>query len=149
MVDDSKKVAMTYLKALVEGDPVLMESILTEDFDAIDRNTAKIGGWRSRQEVVAFAAAVPSLFKEGLRFEYESITAEDDRVVCQVRGFSKLADGREYNNQYIYLFYMRDGKIRHMDGYYDSKLADELVFETMNEQNVPAAAGGDYGPPPA
>lgn len=146
MSEKNKQAAITYLKALVEGDPALMDSVLTDDFDAVDRNTAKIGGWRSREEVVAFAAAVPGLFQERLRFEYESVTAEEDRVVCQVKGFSKLADGREYNNQYIYFFYMRDGKIRHMDGYYDSKLADELVFETMDEQNVPAAAGSDHGP---
>lgn len=145
MIEKNKEAAINYLKALVDGDVALMDSVLTEDFDAVDRNSAKIGGWRSREEVIAFAAAVPDLFQERLRFEYESVTAEDDRVVCQVKGFSKLADGRQYNNQYIYFFYMRDGKIRHMDGYYDSKLADELVFETMDEQNVPAAAGGALG----
>lgn len=144
MSEKNKEAAVTYLKALVDGDAALMDSVLTDDFAAIDRNTAKIGGWRSREEVVAFAAAVPSLFKERLRFEYESVTAEADRVICQVKGYSRLADGREYNNQYIYLFHIRDGKIYHMDGYYDSKLADELVFETMEEQNVPAAAGGDH-----
>ena len=122
----NKQAAVTYLKALVEGDAVLMDSILTDDFDGDDRNTAQIGGRRSREEVVAFAAAVPSLFKERLRFEYESVTAEEDRVVCQVKGFSRLLDGREYNNQYIFLFHVRDGKIYHLDGYYDSKLADEL-----------------------
>lgn len=145
MIEKNKEAAINYLKALVDGDVALMDSVLTEDFDAVDRNSAKIGGWRSREEVIAFAAAVPDLFQERLRFEYESVTAEDDRVICQVKGFSKLADGRQYNNQYIYFFYMRDGKIRHMDGYYDSKLADELVFETMDEQNVPAAAGSDLG----
>lgn len=146
MIEKNKEAAIAYLKALVDGDTALMDSVLTDDFANIDRNTAKIGGWRSRDEVLAFAAAVPGLFQERLRFEYESITAEEDRVVCQVKGFSKLADGREYNNQYVYLFHMRDGKIRHMDGYYDSKLADSLVFETMDEQNVPAAAGSDFGP---
>ena len=145
MIEKNKEAAINYLKALVDGDVGLMDSVLTDDFDAVDRNSAKIGGWRSREEVIAFAAAVPDLFQERLRFEYESVTAEEDRVVCQVKGFSKLADGRQYNNQYIYFFYMRDGKIRHMDGYYDSKLADELVFETMDEQNVPAAAGSDLG----
>ncbi|MEJ7927218.1 nuclear transport factor 2 family protein [Sphingobium sp. AN641] len=146
MIEKNKEAAITYLKALVDGDTALMDSVLTDDFANIDRNTAKIGGWRSRDEVLAFAAAVPGLFQERLRFEYESVTAEEDRVVCQVKGFSKLVDGREYNNQYVYIFYMRDGKIRHMDGYYDSKLADSLVFETMDEQNVPAAAGSDSGP---
>ena len=69
---------MTYLKALVDGDEALMDSILTDDFVAHDRNSAKIGGRRSRAETVAFAAAVPSLFKERLRFEYESVTAEGE-----------------------------------------------------------------------
>ena len=136
MSEQNKEAAVTYLKALVEGDAVLMDSILTDDFVGDDRNTAKIGGRRSREEVVDFAAAVPSLFKERLRFEYESVTAEADRVVCQVKGYSTLPDGREYNNEYIFLFHVRDGKIYHLDGYYDSKLADEQIFQTMEQQNI-------------
>lgn len=136
MLEKNKELAVTYLKAMVDGDTALMEQVLGGDFVAIDRNTAEIGGERSREEVVAFTAAVPSLFKERLRFEYESVTAEEDRVLCQVNGFSKLEDGREYNNQYIYAFRISDGKIQHLDCYYDSKLADMLVFQTMEQKNV-------------
>jgi uncharacterized protein len=136
MSEKNKEIAVTYLKALVDGDEALMDSLLTDDFVAHDRNTAKIGGRRSRAETVAFTAAVPSLFKERLRFEYESVTAEEDRVVCQVKGYSTLPDGREYNNEYIFLFHVHDGKLSHLDGYYDSKLADERVFEVMEQQDV-------------
>lgn len=136
MSEKNKEVAVTYLQALVDGDEALMDSILADDFVADDRNTAKIGGRRSREEVLAFTAAVPSLFKERLRFEYESVTAEADRVICQVKGYSTLPDGQEYNNHYIFLFQVRNGKLHHMDGYYDSKLADERVFVVMDEQDV-------------
>lgn len=136
MSEKNKELAVTYLKALVDGDESLMSSVLADDFVADDRNTANIGGRRSREEVLAFTAAVPSLFKERLRFEYESVTAEEDRVICQVKGYSRLPDGSDYNNQYIYLFHVRDGKLRHMDGYYDSKLADDRVFVVMDAQDV-------------
>jgi ketosteroid isomerase-like protein len=136
MSESNEEIAVAYLKALVEGDAVQMERLLTDDFVNHDRGTARISGRRSREEVVAFTAAVPSLFKERLRFEYESITAEADRVVCQVKGYSTLPDGREYNNEYIYLFHIRDGAIYHMDCYYDTKLADERVMEVMEEQDL-------------
>ena len=136
MSERNKEVAKAYLKALGEGDPVLMDSVLADDFYSDDRNSGPAGGRRSREVVVDFAAAGESLFKDGLRFEYESVTAENDRVVCQVKGFSTLADGREYNNQYVFVFYIRDGKIYRLDDYYDTKLADELIFQTMEQQNI-------------
>ncbi|AWK73887.1 hypothetical protein CBI38_22325 [Rhodococcus oxybenzonivorans] len=136
MTEKNKEVAMNYLKALGEGDPVLMDSVLTEDFDTLARGTAKICGRRTREETVAFVAAVSSLFKNGIRFEFESVTAEADRVACQLKGYSTLADGREYNNDYIFMFHVRDGKIYHMDEYTDTKLADETLLEMMAEQSV-------------
>ena len=136
MSEENKELAMTYLKALVDGDVALMNAVLADDFVADDRNSAKIGGQRTREETIAFTAAVPSLLKERLRFEYESVTAEADRVACQVQGYSTLSDGRDYNNEYVFLFHIRDGKIARLDGYYDSKLADARVFEVMEEQDV-------------
>ncbi|EFC86814.1 nuclear transport factor 2 family protein [Parafrankia sp. EUN1f] len=136
MSEQNKEAALTYLKALGRGDAVLMDSILTDDFDTLARGTAKICGRRTREETVAFTGAVPSLFKDGIRFEFESITAEADRVACQLKGYSTLADGRVYNNEYIYLFHVRDGKIYHMDEYIDTKYADETLLEMMDELQV-------------
>lgn len=133
MTDHNKNAATNYLKALGEGDATLMDSILTDDFDTLARGTAKICGLRTRAQTVDFVAEVPTLFKDGLRWEVESITAEENRVACQVKGFSTLADGRTYNNEYMFVFHLRDGKIFHMDEYIDTKYADETLEQMLGD----------------
>ncbi|XVQ14979.1 nuclear transport factor 2 family protein [Spirillospora sp. CA-255316] len=136
MTRDNKDVALTYLKALGEGDPGLMDTVLADDFETMARGSAMICGLRNREDVLAFLTAVPSIFKNGIRFETESVTAEEGRVVCQVKGFSTLANGTEYNNEYIFLFQLRDGKIYHMDEYIDTKLAEATLGSMMGELGV-------------
>jgi ketosteroid isomerase-like protein len=137
MTEENKEVARTYLKALGTGDTATMDSILAEGMGTHCRGTSMISGKRERQDVLDFVDRVPQVFKDGIRFEFESITAEEDRVACQLKGFSTLANGEEYNNEYVFLFFFRDGKICHMDEYIDTAYADEVLRPLMAEQMSP------------
>jgi ketosteroid isomerase-like protein len=135
-IEQNKELSKAYLKALGEGLPDLGEEILAPDFYAYAPGTAKICGRRDRDEVIAFMASVPTMFKDGIHFEWQTITADEDRVVCQVKGSSTLASGVTYGQDYIFLFTCRDGKIIRQEEYIDTLLADETLMLVMDEQGV-------------
>ncbi len=52
-----------------------------------------------------------SLFKGGLRYTIDSLTAEGDRVAAEVQSRGTLIDGQDFHNIYVFVFRIRDGRI--------------------------------------
>lgn len=67
-----------------------------------------------------------------LQTTIKSLTAEEDRVSAETKGFAKLPDGRTYENTYHFLFVIREGKIRqvfeYLDTYYLGHVFGNEVF---------------------
>ena len=63
----------------------------------------------------------------GISFEFLNLTAEDDRVAVEAKGRSTEVSGKEYNNEYHFLIFFRDGKVCRMKEYLDTKLAEEVL----------------------
>lgn len=57
---------------------------------------------------------------DSMRFEYHSVTAEEDRVHLHYTLRATTTNGREYCNQYQSLFRVRDGKIAEVWEYFDT-----------------------------
>ena len=72
------------------------------------------------------------------RFIIRSLTAEEDRVSAVVDGHSRRKSGAEYNNNYHFLFTIRDGVITAIREYHDTAYAADIWsdFSTM-----PGSAG--------
>lgn len=60
----------------------------------------------------------------------EEIIADGDRVVVLARGEVKTVRGEDYNNEYCFVFRMRDRKIVEVREYCDTALAEARL--TMN-----------------
>ncbi len=52
-------------------------------------------------------------------------TAEGERIALEVSGKCELADGRRYDNEYHFLIFVRDGRVRLVKEYTDTKLAHD------------------------
>jgi ketosteroid isomerase-like protein len=52
-----------------------------------------------------------SLFSEPFLYTVDSLTAEEDRVAAEVRAAGTLIGGEHYENRYVFMFRIRDGKI--------------------------------------
>jgi hypothetical protein len=74
----------------------------------------------------------------GIRFRILHLTAEADRVAVEARGSSTLMNGNQYNNEYHFLIFIRDGKVYKFMEYLDTQLADEVLapplFEFLGSQ---------------
>ncbi len=63
------------------------------------------------------------------------LEAEDDHVIYQFTMSCKTRDGRDYLNDYLFLVKCRDGKVAHMQEYWDSKQAFELLFASKEDDS--------------
>lgn len=134
MHEANKAVAMTFLNALGRGDGEAMKSVMTDDFVAYTTGTScALSGIHHSDGILAFVAAVPLICKAGIRFKVINLTAEDDRVACELEGYSTMKNGKEYNNFYHFLVFIRDGKVYRMNEYFDTKLTDDVLVPALAE----------------
>lgn len=127
MIEKNKAIATQFIKALGDGDAVTVKALITEDIEAICMGTSLISGTRHYQDVIAAASMFPKISTSGLNPTILSLTAEGDRVSCEWEGKCTLVNGSQYNNQYHFLLFIRDGRICKLKEYMDTKLADAVL----------------------
>jgi ketosteroid isomerase-like protein len=64
----------------------------------------------------------------GLRPTVLSVTAEAERVVVEFEGNAVTCEGKPYCNEYCMVFNLQDGKIKQVNEYFCTKLADEVLY---------------------
>ena len=79
-------------------------------------------GTRNVAEAALLMEAILSAFPEGLGFTVKAMTAEGDRVAIEAESFGRHVSGRTYNNQYHFLMVIRDGKVRELKEYFDTRM---------------------------
>lgn len=127
MSQTNKDIARKFLEALGSSDVETVSGLLADDVVAVCTGTSVLSATRGRADVIGAAGIFKTIFKSGLRFEILSMTAEEDRVSVESQGHSELVTGAAYDNQYHFLFHIRDGRIHTIKEYIDTKLADEVL----------------------
>lgn len=56
-----------------------------------------------------------------------SITAEEDRAVAEVRSKGTLINGEEYQNTYVFVFRIRDGRIASVAEHFNALIVQEKM----------------------
>ncbi|RJG03200.1 nuclear transport factor 2 family protein [Noviherbaspirillum sedimenti] len=116
--------ARKFLAAFGRGDVAGVQEVIADDIDAICTGTSVLAGSRNYAAVCDAVKMLANATKNGLDFRIISTTAEADRVACEAEGKSTFVDGRSYNNQYLFLFIIKDKKIVGMKEYMDSLLVE-------------------------
>lgn len=126
MSEANKSVVRKFLAALGAGDGKTVDALITPDCEAVCTGTSIVSRTRGHDEIVRSGDYFKRTMKDGIRFEILCLTAEEDRVAAEAVGFSELKNGVTYNNQYHFLFHLRDGKVCKLKEYLDTKLADDV-----------------------
>lgn len=92
-----------------------------------------MAGTRNRDELLSAARMPSSITKDGINFEIRHLTAEQDHVSAEVR-LSIMVNGTPYNNEYHFLFTLRDGVIVAISEYFCSKLVEDAFGPIMAAQ---------------
>lgn len=135
---ENKRLVRTYFEAIGAGDLDRVSAMMTPDL-----HFRCAGGTGARDSVVFRSPAelitdirnsLGVLFdaKVGLTPEILSLTAEDDRVVAEVRIRGRSAKtGEPYDNLYAFFFWIREGRFAEIHEHLDTAYVGKTIFEPI------------------
>ncbi len=115
------QLARDFFAAIGRGE--ITESLVTPDFSAWVLTSGDVDLPRFAGGIKALAAAVAG----DLVYQVESLTAEEDRVVAEVRSDWELVNGQRAQNRHVFLFTLRDGRVASMAEYMDPSVPREII----------------------
>lgn len=133
-MQSNKTIAQQFLTALGKGDAATMATLIAPDVKAVCTGTSVLSCTRNHDEILGALMMLSQVTQNGIAFTVLSMTAEDDRVSVEAEGASTLVNGVPYNNQYHFLFYIRDGRVYLLKEYIDTKLADATLGALAAQQ---------------
>jgi len=89
------------------------------------------GGSHTMQDLIdAYSGPVPTYFPKGNPVDLTLLIAEGDWVVAEGAGQAPIITGagKPYQNQYVWLFKIVDGKVKIFKEYFDTLHAEERIF---------------------
>ena len=131
MSEQNKRVVMSFIEAMGKSDPDTAAKCLAPDATTLAKGFGKFAGVRHRDRIIATIAVFKQLVPSGLSPIVHTITAEADRVTVEFEGNATLANGAAYCNQYCMVFTLSEGKIKHINEYFCTKLADEVLYPVV------------------
>jgi ketosteroid isomerase-like protein len=129
---DNKRIIEQAFAGLARADATAFLDAMADEITWIIMGQSRVSG-RYEGKAAIQNKLVPTLFSNfatDYRNNAEEIIADRDRVVVLARGEVKTVRGEDYNNEYCFVFRMRDGKIVEVREYYDTALAEARL--TMN-----------------
>ena len=91
-------------------------------------NPAVAGVKRGKDEILKFMSSVGTIFPEGLKSEITRAYATEDAVILELTNRGKVSNGKQYENEYCFVFEIENGKIRRIREYADTQKATEILF---------------------
>lgn len=141
---ENKNTVIKFIEAFSDGDAETAKTCLATDAQTIAKGFGKLSGPRPYELIVATTAAFKDIIPTGLRPEFLTVTAEEDRVTVEFEGNATLINGEAYCNQYCMVFTLADGLIKNVNEYYCTILADEkilpLLADVEAQRPAPAAS---------
>lgn len=141
MSEANKQVALNFLQAMDDGDAEAMGRCTTPDAETFTKGFGKVSGRRNRETMLATAAAFRDIIPTGFRPTVKTLVAEGNTVVLEFEGDAVLSNGQPYCNQYVFVFTFADGKIRQLNEYFCTVLADERILPLLAQQGDALAHG--------
>ena len=125
-ISRTKEFIQSFFEAMSEGDTDAIVNAYHPEVRVETMGNTLISGSRGLDEIKSFAPAVLESFPNKLKFTIKNITAEDNRVAVEAESTGEHVSGQHYNNQYHFLFELKDEKIYRLKEYMDTELVTDL-----------------------
>ncbi|MWV27767.1 nuclear transport factor 2 family protein [Aurantiacibacter rhizosphaerae] len=122
----NKRVVREFLKHMSAMNAPEMAKWITDDFTIVHTPASVLHGTYSAAEMPALAEKITATLPNGIQLHITDMFAERDAVIVQATGTATSASGKPYNNTYLLLFKVRDGRVVSMTEYLDSILVNEV-----------------------
>ena len=129
--EESRQLVLEYLKAQGSGDGARMMELLDENVEWLPPGAIGLEIGRGPIAVLeALTTAGQKFFDMStLKAEIRWIVAEGDKVVVRQRMQATAANGRPYDNEYVWIYVCKDGRITRMEEHVDSLRFKEIVLD--------------------
>ena len=131
MSEQNEQVVLRFIHAMGVGDPAAAAACLAPDAFTVAKGFSKFAGVRHYETIVGMIDAFKALMPTGLRPTIHTITAAGQRVVVEFEGNAVTCEGKPYRNQYCMVFTLQDGRIKQVNEYFCTKLADEVLWPAV------------------
>ncbi|MET8875506.1 nuclear transport factor 2 family protein [Nocardia sp. NPDC004604] len=130
----SKDLVIRAWRAFATQDPARIAEVFTPDAEWLapphNATARTLDGTHhlvGRDRIVRFLATeFPTVFVADRSVEFTAITAEGTTVVVEERMRATLMNGNHYDNDYCFIFELRDGLIHRVREYMDTRRAEEM-----------------------
>lgn len=136
MNEKNKEIVVEFIKAMGRGDSHAAANYITDDTFTLAKGFGKFAGVRTHDTILATIAAFRQLMPEGMSPTFDSITAEENRVAVEFKGNGKLINGDDYCNEYCMVFTLFDGRIKQVNEYFCTILADEKLWPLVENMDL-------------
>lgn len=136
MSEQNKQVVLAFIDAMGRGDAEAAAPCIAEDTFTLAKGFGRFAGVRTHDTILATIAAFRKLMPEGMEPTILSVVAEGDKVVVEFEGNGTLINGEPYGNQYCMVFTLRDGRIRQVNEYFCTILADRVLWPLVSQMTL-------------
>lgn len=141
MSEANKEIALKFVHAMSEGDAESQAECLTADAVTNTKGFAGVSGTRNRETMLATVEAFREIVPTGFRPRIQRVIAEGDIVLVEFEGNAVLSNGEPYCNQYAFIFTFENGKIKQLDEYFCTVLADRTILPLLLQKGKELAHG--------
>jgi len=129
--DETRRIVFEYLGAQGAGDGAKMASLLADDVQWTPPAAAGLGAPKGRNAVLAALGGAGAKFFDlkTMKVDVKWIVAEGDRVVMRTHNECKAANGRDYSNEYVWVYRVANGQIVEIEEHVDSQRFKEIVLD--------------------
>ena len=129
--ESNKELVVNFWNAFSNGDiKTAFASISDEISWLIPGSLPNLSGLRKgKAEILNFARSAAKMFPNGLKSELRRIYCDGNTVLIEMTNRGKLFNGRDYENEYCFVFELEAGKIRRVREYVDTQKVAELTAQ--------------------
>jgi ketosteroid isomerase-like protein len=127
--DETRHLIKRFLEARAANDYELISALLTEDAEWHAPVSSNVGPFRGREEVaraLTGGAASAVLDVSTIKRDVRAVIVDGDRAAVQQRASAKTVKGKDYVNEYCWLYRCRDNRVQMLEEYADSLYAAKI-----------------------
>jgi ketosteroid isomerase-like protein len=118
----SKQTVLNYLEVFSKGNVSEILDAMTDDATWWVAGTLEgISGTKDREGFGQMLGGISETCKGPITLTPTGVTAEGDKVAVEAKSYAEVKNGRVYDNEYHFLFTVRDGKISSVKEYLDTE----------------------------
>jgi ketosteroid isomerase-like protein len=125
----NKQLVLNFWGSFSKGDIKTAFASMSDEVSwLIPGNLPNLSGLRKgKAGILDFARSAAKMFPNGLQSEIRRVYSDGDTVLIEMTNRGKLFNGRDYENEYCFVFELEANKIRRVREYVDTQKVKELT----------------------